>query len=54
MGKNIVDKIKDIIEDIKNEIDWILAGCPKPVKIPVKSKERNDERVRYKGRRPTT
>lgn len=50
MKVNIVDKIKDIIEDIKNEIDWILAGCPKPVKIPVKSKERNDGRIRHKDR----
>jgi len=39
----MIDKIKEIIEDIKYEIEWILAGCPKPVKIPVESKERDEE-----------
>jgi len=38
----MIDKLKDIIEDIKNEVKWILAGCPKPVKIPVK--DRDDKR----------
>lgn len=46
----IIDKIKDIIQDIKNEIQWILAGCPKPVKIPIKPKERNDGSMRDKDR----
>ena len=36
----MIDKIKDIIEDITNEIKWVLAGCPKPIKIPVKVKEK--------------
>ncbi len=44
MTNKIKGKIKDIIDDIRHEIEWILAGCPKPVKIPVKSKERKDER----------
>ena len=32
----VVGKIKDIIDEIKDTIEWILNGCPKPVKIPVK------------------
>ena len=39
----MLDKIKDFLDDIKHEIEWILAGCPKPVKIPVKSKEKDNE-----------
>ncbi len=35
-------------EDIKHEIEWILAGCPKPVRIPVESKDRTDEQIRDK------
>ena len=38
----MIDKIKDFIEDVKNEIEWILAGCPKPVKIPVEDKESHE------------
>lgn len=34
-----MSKIKDFIEDIKNEIKWILAGCPKPQPIPVKDED---------------
>lgn len=29
-------KIKDILNDIKITIEWILAGCPKPIKVKVK------------------
>jgi len=29
----MIDKIKEIIEDIKHEIEWILAGMPKPIKV---------------------
>lgn len=38
----MINKIKDLIDDIRHEIEWILAGCPKPVKIPVKTNEGND------------
>lgn len=43
----ITIKIKDIIDEIKDTIEWILAGCPKPkpVKIPVKGKERAMENL---------
>ena len=34
--------IKDIIQEIRDTLDWILAGCPKPVKIPIKTKDRRD------------
>lgn len=42
----MIDKIKDIIEDIKDTIEWIAAGCPKPqpIKVPAKGKEAKDER----------
>jgi len=50
----MIDKIKDFIEDIKNEIEWILFGCPKPqpIKVP-KDKERKNgnktKKVLFKG-----
>jgi len=31
-------KIKDILDDIKVTIEWILAGCPKPVPVKIKVK----------------
>lgn len=39
----VINKIKDLIENIKNEIRWILTGCPKPVKIPINSKKRDKD-----------
>lgn len=35
----MISKIKDFIKDIKDEIRWILSGCPKPqpIKIPKSS-----------------
>ena len=45
----MIDRIKDFIEEIKNEIEWVLAGCPKPVKIPAESKERKNDKVRPKS-----
>jgi hypothetical protein len=44
----MIDKIKDIIDEVKGTIEWILAGCPKPVKIPVESKERKRGKKRPK------
>jgi hypothetical protein len=35
----VLNKIQDILDDIKETIEWILAGCPKPVPIPVKERE---------------
>jgi hypothetical protein len=32
-------KIKDILDDIKVTIEWVLAGCPKPVKVRVREKK---------------
>ena len=32
-------KLKEIIEIVKDEIKWILAGMPKPVPIKVKNEE---------------
>ena len=29
-------KIKEIIEDIRDTVEWIINGCPKPAPIPVK------------------
>jgi hypothetical protein len=43
----VLNKLQDILDDIKVTIEWILAGCPKPVPIPIK--ERDDDQ---KGRRP--
>ena len=34
-----MNKLQDILDDIKVTIEWILAGCPKPVKIPVEIKD---------------
>ena len=38
----LIDKIKEFLEEVKDTIDWIIAGCPKPVPIPVKPKDRNN------------
>jgi hypothetical protein len=40
--------IKEFIEDLKSLLDWILAGCPEPQKIPVKV---SDERQEVRDRR---
>lgn len=44
------NKIKDIWEEIKDTVEWIVAGCPKPVKIPVKPKDGKNGKIRNKGR----
>lgn len=44
VGMIVVNKLGDIVDDIIGTIEWILAGCPKPVKIPVKDKEGKDGR----------
>lgn len=36
----IKDKVKKFLEEVKDTIDWIVAGCPKPVKIPIDKKGR--------------
>lgn len=36
----MIDKIKDFIEEIKETIDWIAAGCPEPVPVEVKENEK--------------
>lgn len=48
----IMKKIKDFIEEVKETIDWIIAGCPEPVPIPVKPKDGRDVRkkLQYKDR----
>ena len=38
----MIEKIKEILGNIKHEIEWVLAGCPKPVKIPVKSGDKSE------------
>lgn len=41
-------KIKDIIEEIKDTVEWILAGCPKPIPIPIKEDyDGNKDQQRY-------
>ena len=42
MSVDIVNKISDIIEEIKDTIEWILNGCPKPQPIKVPSKDKGD------------
>lgn len=39
----MLDKIKEVIEDIKETIDWVLAGCPKPSLIPVREDGREKQ-----------
>lgn len=40
-------KLSDLIEEIKDTVEWILNGCPKPAPIPVPIKDDKNE----KGRR---
>lgn len=35
----MIDKIKEFINDVVDTAEWILAGCPQPVKIPVRIKD---------------
>lgn len=35
--------MKDFFKDLKEVIDWILAGCPEPVKVPIKPKDGKNE-----------
>lgn len=35
----MLDKIKEIVEEIKETIEWLAAGCPKPVPIPIRIKD---------------
>ena len=37
-----MDKIKEFLEEVKDTIDWIIAGCPKPIPIPVKPRDGNN------------
>jgi len=32
-------KLKEFIEEVKETIKWLLAGCPKPVKIPIRIRD---------------
>lgn len=32
----MLSKIKEFIQEVIDTLDWILAGCPQPQKIPVK------------------
>ena len=47
----MIDKIKELIGELSDTIDWILAGMPKPVPIPV-TEDTDDRRgkVKPKGR----
>ena len=45
----IKQSIKDFIKEVKDTFEWIMAGCPKPVRIPIKPKGgHNDSRSRKK------
>lgn len=41
--------MREFLEEIKETIEWLLAGCPKPVPIPVRVKDDRRE-VQDKGR----
>lgn len=45
-----MNKLTDLIEEIKDTIEWILNGCPKPAPIPVPIKD--DKNGRQKPRSP--
>ena len=42
----LINKIKEFLEEVKDVIDWIIAGCPKP--IPVKPNRRHSEHPKRK------
>jgi len=31
--------MKEFIDDLKDLIEWVIAGCPKPVRVPIKPKD---------------
>lgn len=39
----MLSNIKDFIQEVKETIEWVLAGCPKPVKIPIRIKDDNSK-----------
>lgn len=41
-----LDKIKEFIQEVKETISWIAAGCPKPAKIPVRIKDDRRNKIK--------
>ena len=48
--KQIIKDIKEIIEDCRDTIDWIAAGCPKPEPIKIKTKDGRDAKQKERKR----
>lgn len=44
VGTIVIESIKDFVEELTGTIEWILAGCPKPVPIPIKDDKYEKER----------
>jgi len=32
----MMNKISDIIDGIRDVLEWIISGCPKPILTPIK------------------
>jgi hypothetical protein len=45
----MISKIKEFINEVVDVVDWMLAGCPQPVKIPVRIKD--DQQRKEKDRK---
>jgi hypothetical protein len=44
----MISKIKEFINEVVDVVDWMLAGCPQPVKIPVRIKDEPREEEKRK------
>jgi hypothetical protein len=45
----MISKIKEFINEVVDIVDWMLAGCPQPVKIPVRIKDESREENRKRS-----
>jgi hypothetical protein len=45
----MIDKIKEFINDVVDTAEWILAGCPRPIKIPVRIKDDQQRKKESEG-----
>ena len=44
MYSKVIDKLQELIDEVVGLVDWMLAGCPQPVKIPVRIKDDRQKR----------
>ena len=46
----MIGKIKEFIDELKDMIDWILAGMPEPIPIPITEDGNDGNKTKPKNR----